>query len=613
MPTATKKRVRSRRVLTATPTDWSLTTIPVVGTPGSIAPADVTGWNHTNLPAKYLSLKKWADTNKLEITPLSFELIRYNDWSEVFVWTSFTLTKKITPKNDRVFGAFECACGEKLSIGTVFCAKCSMFQSCNQCYVSGLKLHGVSGSEDRACARCAKECSNNCGNLVAGGKFKECVTCCPREACGLCKEVFGVKDLKTHNSLTKLCNTCYTTKVCSKCNKPDNTVAERNINNKTKVLCNPCTDLIYEEERKAFEKWDETELPTSGNMVLPSSEHRPIRTISVETEFNGSWDKAAKALYQAGLISAPSRENYSTQGVNGKFPCILKGDSTVTGGELVSYLLDMDNENHAAALLRMTEVMRGVRETGYAQFTKNAGGHIHIDLHGFSIGDLWAYYTINKFQEMTFYYIAGAGADYGHRSLAGNSYGNPPSVGPFGSKKAFLLGMRGQGRTGISVSNYVGNAAQCRCGAYGVSEWKTCTCDLGKATSEWRLWNAEINPRILHAWIAIMQSVTAYAMDMEEVNEANFPYLEWKKKHFTLLTAKDKSALKERLEWIHTELPLTHDERDSIIYACKKSELIGLGERFLDGLINLESTSSFSTKTKPRNPYSRKDVSFSTK
>jgi hypothetical protein len=347
--------------------------------------------------------------------------------------------------------------------------------------------------------------------------------------------------------------------------------------------------------------------------MIPSTASRPIRTVSIETEFDGDGVKVGRALASAGLLADPNRQRYGHQGDQGdRYPCVLKSDASVTGGELVTYLIDLDNDNHAAALLRMTEVMRGCREMGQATFSHRAGGHVHIDVHGLSAKDLWAQYTLFNYLQQPIFYLAGAGAEYGHRTLAGSGYTDPGPVGPFGTVGKFaqsVLAGRGD-RWALHYNNFVNAKGRCSCGAYITGEWSECTCNLGKATAEWRVWNAEINPRILHGWLAFMQALTAYATDMDGFDEAEYPALAWREVHFDRLKATEVATIKQRLEWIHTNLPLTLHERDSLIYAMKRSELIGLGEDYLNELLDIQPDNEFGAKKPARNPNTRKAIEF---
>jgi len=400
--------------------------------------------------------------------------------------------------------------------------------------------------------------------------------------------------------------------VCDECHGHFPNVQDRVIGRENVHICDSCAQVRYDKERAAFERWDETEMPVSGSLMIPGTASRPIRTVSIETEFDGDGVKVGRALASAGLLPAPDRQRYGHQGGNNdRYPCILKSDASVTGGELVTYLLDLDNDNHAAALMRMTEVMRGCREMGQAQFTHRAGGHVHIDLHGLTAKDLWAQYTVFNYLQMPIFYLAGAGAEYGHRTLSGSGYTDAGPVGPFKTVGQFAQQvLNNGGRYALHFGNFNNAKNRCECGAFITGTWDECTCNLGKATAEWRVWNAEVNPRILHGWLAFMQALTSYTTDMAEFNEDDFPPMPWQEVHFGDLGTVVRKTLKERIEWMFRNLPLTLHERDSLIYAMKRSELTGLGEDYLTGLIDIEPENEFGAKKPAKNPNTRKAIEF---
>ena len=531
----------------------------------------------------------------------------------------FKVHRELGFDNTAVIGPYPCTgCGREIRVGQVYCDSCDRFIVCDTCHLAGLRLYGTRGQATAGvCPVCSIECATSTCHerMAAADGFTLCPTCDPRAACSGCHTLVPQAQLveHTHNGGSYLiCPSCETY-VCVECDGYFRNVIDRSIGGNTLHICDTCAQVHYDRERAVFEKWDSTELPVSGSLLIPSTPERPIRTISIETEFDGDGVAVGRALCSAGLLPTPERDRYSTQGSSGsRHPCLLKSDGSVTGGELVSYLLDLDSDNHAAALLRVTEVLRGCREMGQAQFTHRAGGHVHIDLHGLTARDLWAQYTIKKYLELPMFHIAGAGADYGHRSLQGSDYSNPGPNGPFETVGNFAKRiLRSGGRWALHFDNFNYARENCSCGAYITGEWASCSCNLGKATAEWRVFNSEITPRILHAWLALVQAITAYTADWAEFNEADYPTLAWDGAEFKPTTSiTTKNAVKERLEWIFRELPLTLHERDSLVYTLKRSQLAALGDTYLDGLIDIVPNNAFGTKKPARNPGSRKEVEF---
>lgn len=580
--------------LTNTPSGWTLSTPPDEGADGVIEVDTGAILNADSIPPLLRDLRAWADENNLQLHPAGWISVRWVEWLETQFWGRFTLINAAEVDNETVLGAFNCSCGTAHSIGSVFCGTCSQFLLCRHCRVAGANLYG-----DR-CAHCAPVCRNdNCTNRVdVGDGNPRCVACEPRGRCSYCERVQPNTELEAFTQpegqedagrLYSLCSVCRSAHICQRCSCfRRGSMQSVTVDGVAERMCSVCATTVYAEQRAAFERWDESELPVGGTLMLPDLPERPVRTISFELEFDGSRQHVASALYAAGLIQGPEINRYSEQGRSeGRYPCILKSDASVSGGELVTYLIDLSNENHAAAMLRMTEVMKGCRDTSTAEFSYRAGGHVHQDLHGMSFNDLWVLFTLFRHLELPLYYMAGAGAEYGHRSLSGSDYANPGQWGPFGDVAQFWARMRNTGRSGLHFDNYAYALSNCRCGQTGIGRPEDCTCDLGKATAEWRLWNAQITPRILHGWFALMQSIAAYATDFESFNEDDFPYLPWTERRFSRLNASEVDGLKQRLTWIFENLPLTSDERDSVLYVIKQSELNALGDEFLDSLLNV--------------------------
>lgn len=105
---------------------------------------------------------------------------------------------------------------------------------------------------------------------------------------------------------------------------------------------------------------------------------------------------------------------------------------------------------------------------------------------------------------------------------------------------------------------------------------RSCKCPLPKCTIEWRVWNSQRNPRILHAWLAFMVAVHGFADVDEEPNaafEAQYPTLAWTKKPWVDLKAVQQNAVYERIHWCFNNLVLTAEERDSLVYAIEHSDI----------------------------------------
>jgi hypothetical protein len=309
--------------------------------------------------------------------------------------------------------------------------------------------------------------------------------------------------------------------------------------------------------------------------------------VSVETEVDGDKIALAQALYAGGMVPQPKVCSYSSHpDLGGDYVAFLKHDGSVTGGELITWLLDLSKTEHANAFMEVLKRLRGLERAGVIHYNPNCGGHVHIDAHQFGTHDVWRLALVFGFLEDVIYRIAGAGHDYGHRSLVkgydraagiGHGYANKTTKGPFGSAANTTLMLKRQARmSGLNFTSYYEAAYRCRCGAMAnFVDTKTCKCDLGKCTIEWRVWNSQGNPRILHAWFAIMQAVHAYCERDEEVTpdfEFGFPAMDWSARPLNEENPLFVGAGQDRLRWMFANLAFTPAERDSLLYTLKKSE-----------------------------------------
>ena len=101
---------------------------------------------------------------------------------------------------------------------------------------------------------------------------------------------------------------------------------------------------------------------------------------------------------------------------------------------------------------------------------------------------------------------------------------------------------------------------------------------------------------------------------MLKTEEDQFPAMPWPKKAFDNLPETAVKKWKERIEWAHRHLPLTPEERDSIVYALKHTEVAErLGHQYLDGLLAIENNHGLLAKVGgARNP-SRRERKISIK
>src|SRR6266487_1645091 len=178
-------------------------------------------------------------------------------------------------------------------------------------------------------------------------------------------------------------------------------------------------------------------------MLIPSLPSRPFRTISVETEVDGDGPYLARTMYRCGLVPYARVADYHMYAEpDSEYIAFLKHDGSVTAGELISYLMNLDNPRHAESFLEVLKKLHSLHRMNKVAFNSNCGGHIHVDAHNFGYSNVWRLLMGFGYIEDAVYRIAGAGSSYGHRSLdpqgsrhnLGQGYTQSPAKGPFGSK-----------------------------------------------------------------------------------------------------------------------------------------------------------------------------------
>jgi hypothetical protein len=586
------------------------------------------------------ALVQWAKENTYGLTPIGSAYYPTQRF-DASVWVEFGVTKDVS-ETEKYFGngTFRGPDGGTYPVGTVL-GNNGGHLACNGCYIAGLQLFEVEkagGGSTWLCPRCVSPCSTaGCKKFIytaervsakskGPGFSNKCASCAPLFNCGGCKKwhekssaAEGTFKIKGSKAEYQLCKTCHKTQVCQKCSTWQRAPALANCGDV--LMCTTCSHEYADRERVKHETIPAEELPRHGSLQIPSLPARPFRTVSIETEVDGDKAYLSQTMFNCGLVRVPAVEAYGTavpEATN--WAAFLKHDGSVTGGELITYLLNMDNKNHADSFLDVLRKLRSLAKVGKVEFNPNCGGHIHIDAHNFDQANIWKLLTIWNFLEDVTYRLAGAGHKYGHRTQVaghdranhGGGYAEGVVKGPWGVKSAAGRAAQTQNRMcGLNFQPYFQAVSRCACGAYQKDlSMRLCTCNLGKCTIEWRVWNSQGNPRILHSWISYMQAMHALADDNEEPNkdfEDKFPALAWKKKPWISLTVHERNEVRKRLQWIFGNFVLTDDERDSLIYTIKESDMFGLGDMFINDLLKIKGPDiKEGDKPASRNPSSRK-------
>lgn len=612
------------------PGGWSWVQRPTLMRKGSFKRAveGVETWQ--TLEEGFAELHKWAVEHRIGVTAQSAVVYRFPQFGSIYVYTTFAVEANVTVSRAKAsFGPHTCeGCGEMYDNTKIVCPRCRWFSRCGQCGYSGHSVQAVQLGGKHAgyyCVKDAKVCSKSgCSNFVhPRARSAQCDECSPTQTCVSCGSGFDVTAMtnvagpKPGSKKQFVCKACYEANQCAECKTYTAPARLQNVSGRK--LCAVCVDIEADKIRKPLEKFPPEEIPIGGSLVIPSLPERPVRLVSIETEVNGDGPFLARTLWRCGLVPYDRVAGYSEhpQATQSEYPSFLKYDGSVTAGELITYLLDLSDRGHAEALMDVMRKLRSVRAMGKADHPAVAGGHIHIDAHNFTYDDAWRLVTVFNYLEDPIYRLAGAGCDYGHRTLVpghdaangGQGYANPIIKGPFGTKSIFGQNLDQMKRMhGLNFTPYLAALKKCDCGAVRFEGGKDCTCNLGKATIEWRVWNSTGVPRILHAWVAFMQAMHSYAQRDEGFtgdSEKEFPGLPWKKEPWGKVTSSKKKKVMDRLIWIHRNLPLTREERDSLNYAFKHSDMRDLGEADLDALMQIDNMHGLEAKKPPRNPNRR--------
>lgn len=495
------------------------------------------------------------------------------------------------------------------------------FNRCAWCEAVGIASYyiGGPGNRQRYCANCCKPCdTEGCSEYRSiqdrvANETGKCERCCPRSRCIACRQWHAEEVMLTTDEGEPVCVECDTHHRCSECN----TFARQGtlIQNDGTKLCGACHGARIDAERVPHEKFEDDELPKGGSLKLASLSNRPVRILSIETEVDGDKHALANTLYNEGLVREAFVEGYSTACPDGTtWPAFLKHDGSVTGGELINYLIQFDKVSHANSVKDVFAKLRSLEKLGKVAYNANCGGHIHIDAHNFSTDNIWRLVTGYNYLEDVIFRLAGAGHEYGHRTLVpghdaannGRGYSHPTAKGPWGVKSNAYRACMGQDRmTGLNFKPYQNAVQYCACGS-GAENLRSCTCVLPKCTIEWRVWNSQGNIRILHGWLAFMQSLHAWAdtpKEMTQAEEDEFPSFGWTRKKWASTTAGHQKVALERVRWVFENLVFSAEEKDSLLYAFSKTDIV-FPEGYLDELRELPTPKNRSVKA-PRNTCTR--------
>lgn len=564
-------------------------------------------------PKVFDAVYAWAKKYGLGLFPFDMLPVYTKDRNRGYVWASLKVTEKGWKTTEKYFGTGLGQSGKSLGDWEN--------QNCRLCMGAGLPLANVgnlSGVVFPACTRCTDVCTTSgCNNRYIqseGNDFRieaklrnKCRNCAPIVRCLTCHVFYHKNEARKLKDIEGfICRTCEAAHICQICSKYSKRETEK-IGDK--LRCYACATKYADSERTAHEKFDLDELPQGGDFKLTPYPARPVRVVSIETEVDGDKNYLGQTLYNCGIVRVPSIESYGTQTPDdSSWAAFLKHDGSVTGGELISFLFQFDKSAHSKAFINTLSKLRSLEKINKIAFNATCGGHIHIDAHNFDEANVWRLLVGYNFLESVIYRLAGAGSSYGHRTLvpghdranSGHGYSLPTLKGPWGIKSSAYRTIRQQDRmSGLNFVSYV--QAQNYHGCDSVA--RKCKCVLPRNTIEWRVWNSTGNPRIIHAWLAFMQSLHAWADLDDEPSDAfehDYPPFEWQYKAWKDETLTRKKEHLNKVEWIFSNLIFSPGEKDSLLYAFSKTDI-----EFPSGFLSRMRTISGPDTQSPARPVPR--------
>ena len=495
-------------------------------------------------------------------------------------------------------------CDGSYSISQHRCDADAHEMMCSKCHkMIGATQGGLMyGQEDEKlyCQSCARVCANvGCDTIIPmahrhcreHGMFYTCPDC-DTEFDTYVRAPLTIRDVH-------YCPSCAASR-CDLCGE-----------HQEDMLVSGICDACYEEKQK--DKREDANVPTmtADQWLMEAMPDRPIRLVSIEQEFEARSpaehdpyylsrrrdslcaNRLAKALFDRGLSPYGELAGYHSSGH--ALPSHVETDSSVTsGGELIINRLRLDEYEDAEHMAAIQGIVKERLDMDEIRFTVKCGTHVHIDLHGYTIPDTRNLVTIYSYLEDVIYRLGSAGYRDHREILHGGEYSLPIRKDKWGDIKKFGVEfLRNADHTdSLNLQHFYNSLKTCKCGAIEFGSMADCSCIRKKCTAEWRVFNGTGDPRKLHAYIAVVQAVTAWCQD-RQLNVDEYEPMEFQiglsfAGQATMKHAKMADMWKERLTWMFANLPLTESERESIIYCIETGPLAYVGPEFIESLKQVE-------------------------
>jgi len=528
----------------------------------------------------YSQFKQWAVENGFGVSSTAHDYFTENGY-QINVDYYFLLCDINDPNAIDIAGIIsqpDCSCGEELDYPTVMCPSCDAKNHCASCrkFSTNVLFDPSWGDYCDECGINCEECGSACHSQNG-----DCITCNPRQNCNSC----GVTMYENRDHVNEwafeevtryFCDPCFPG-LCHSCGTVYD--VEQIIIDGDVQQCISCVS------KNSFEEWDENS--QDRNMLIPTIPGREtIRLVGVEIEgangenvsgFDGG-HALARGLYQEGLTRYSEMTGYHSGSGSRSYRVHVERDSSVDW-EMVIGPLNVADEEDVRLLNKSVRVVRGFINNKTLKLDMRAGLHIHVGADRVPFPKAYNLHKLYMYTEDFLYRLGAAKWPY-HRSINRRGGRDQAGKSPVAEGKLnFAQTFSGQRYYGLSFDNYFARYFEhCGCGARTYGLFDECTCDLGKCTFEFRLFNTTANTIKLHAYLAICQALVAKAIEMDEITDSSlFPALDFTKTRASDLHPSTRRKLgrewEKRIVFVNEELPLTTEEKASIHYCIMNSEM----------------------------------------
>lgn len=307
-------------------------------------------------------------------------------------------------------------------------------------------------------------------------------------------------------------------------------------------------------------------LPSQPRLMLPALPDRDPRLVSVEQEIGKGREYIASAFFSGGFSLNDRARGYHS-GDDGGF-CRVEDDASVNA-EIIYGKLRLNDPTVAQKFEDALCVVRDAITEGEVKLDMRCGLHVHVDAKGLGMREITNLYNLWNHVEDTVYRIGSANWRCHRTAVASTDYAPPTMKGLEGHT---AIGSHFANERGaLNLSNYLSSRSRCHCGAFAFAAWEDCTCDLPKATVEFRVFNATANLRKIHAYTALSVGMVEAARRLR-ITPDDFPAHGFNRRDAEEIS--NPEATKRALEVLFGGMiPLTDSEREDLTYCARNSSV----------------------------------------